>query len=67
MAWKVHTMNENVRPTMTSYNEYDSKDDAVKAARQEFRKAHVRVILIEGPNGETIENQELETLCGTSL
>jgi hypothetical protein len=52
---------------MGSYNEYDSKDDAVKAARDEFRKAHVRVVLIEGPNGERIEKEELETLCRYSL
>ncbi len=65
MAWKVYTVRENVRPAVQSYTEYDSKDDAVKAARNELEKPHaryIRVVLIEGPNGERIEKEELEAL-----
>jgi hypothetical protein len=63
--WKLHTLNENVRPPLSSYFEYPSKDDALKAACDELKKVHVEVELIEGPDGEKIDKDAIEQYCRT--
>jgi hypothetical protein len=51
--WTLYKLDENVQRPI---REYPSKDDALRAACDELKKAHVKVELIEGPDGEKIDN-----------
>jgi hypothetical protein len=62
-SWKLHTLNENVRPPVLSYDQYPSKDDALRAACNELKKPHVKVEFIEGPDGAKIDEDAVEEYC----
>ena len=58
--WTLYKLDENVQRPI---REYPSKDDALRAACDELKKAHVKVELIEGPDGEKIDKDAIEQYC----
>jgi len=58
--WTSYKLVENVQRPI---REYPSKDDALRAACDELKKAHVKVELIEGPDGEKIDKDAIEQYC----
>jgi hypothetical protein len=64
-GWKIWTRNEDVSLPVEGLDttQYDSKEDALKAAWQlkygPTAKLHLKVVHIEGPNGERIEPDEI--------
>ena len=64
-GWKICTRNESVSPPIEGLEntEYDLKEDALKAAWQlkygPTATLHIKVVHIEGPNGERIEPEEI--------
>jgi hypothetical protein len=52
---------------MVSSEQHDSKEDALEAACEligpPIRQLHVKVLYVEGPNGERIEYAEIEAWC----
>lgn len=61
--WTLYTLDENVQRPIRSYQEYPSKDAALRAACDELKKAHVKVESIEGPDGEKIDKDAIEQYC----
>jgi hypothetical protein len=59
-SWTLHTLDECVREC---YVTYPSKNAALRAACDQLKKAHVKVELIEGPNGEKIDKDAIEQYC----
>jgi len=55
--WTLYKLDENVQRPI---REYPSKDDALRAACDELKKAHAKVELIEGPDGEKIDKDAIE-------
>jgi hypothetical protein len=64
-GWKIWTRDENVSPPTEAFEntEYDLKEDALKAAWQLTYSPTVdlliKVLRIEGPDGERIEPEEI--------
>ena len=58
--WTLYKLDENIQRPI---REYPSKDDALRAACDELKKAHVKVELIEGPDGEKIDKDAIEQYC----
>jgi hypothetical protein len=64
-GWKIWTRNENVSLPVEGLGttQYDSKEDALKAAWQltygPTANLHFKVVDIEGPNGERIDREEI--------
>jgi hypothetical protein len=63
MKWKLWTRNENIRPAVVASEEHDSRDKALEAACDRMKQRHVKVLHIEGPNGQRIEYPEIEKWC----
>jgi hypothetical protein len=61
--WTLYTLDENVQRPIRLYQEYPSKDDALRAACDELKEVHVKVELIEGPDGEKIDKDAIEQYC----
>jgi hypothetical protein len=64
MAWKLRTLDQTVTPFLESGKDYDSKDDALNAACELLD--HVKVLRVEGPDGEQIELPEIEKWCAST-
>ncbi len=64
MKWKLWTRNENNRPPDKGFDQFDSKEAALERACDIIKHQwHVKVLYIEGPNGERIEYAAIETWC----
>jgi hypothetical protein len=64
MKWKLFTRDETVSPPVEGSGQHDSKDAALDRACDIIRhQRHVKVLYIEGPNGERIEYAEIEAWC----
>ena len=60
MKWKLHIRDETVRPPVEWSEQYDSKDAALERACELIRQQPpVKVLYIEGPNGERIDSAEI--------
>jgi hypothetical protein len=66
VKWKLHIRDEAVRPPVEWSEQYDSKDTALERACELIRQQpHVKVLDIEGPNGEPIDAAGIEAWCKT--
>jgi hypothetical protein len=64
--WKLYTKNENVRPPADETTHYRSKEEALRAACDQMKVAHVAVLYIEGPDGEMVDSPAITTWCRSS-
>jgi hypothetical protein len=51
------------QPPEIGFHTYDSRDEALRAACDKMKVAHVAVLYIEGPNGERIEQDAIKRWC----
>ena len=64
VKWKLHTRGENFSPPVEGSGQYDSKDAALERACGLIRQQlHVKVLYIEGPNGERIDSADIAEWC----
>ena len=63
VKWKLWTRNDNVRPALEASEEHDSRDKALEAACDRMKQRHVKVLHIEGPNGQRIDSATIEAWC----
>jgi hypothetical protein len=63
MNWKLHTRDEGHSPAVEGFHTLDSKEDALDRACDLMRQVHIKVLFIEGPNGERIEHPQIESWC----
>jgi len=65
MNWKLFTKNESVKEPIEVSADFASKDKALAAA-YDFHVnpgRHMKVLYIEGPNRERVEESEIEEWC----
>ena len=63
MNWKLHTRDEGHRPAAEGFHTLESKEAALDRACDLKSLVHIKVLFIEGPNGERIEHPEIESWC----
>jgi len=65
MAWKLFTTNANFREPISSCSSYSSQAVALNAAFELFihPSLHKRPFLIEGPEGQQIDRDRIESWC----
>jgi hypothetical protein len=64
MKWKLWTRYENISPPDEGSEQFDSEGAARERACYIFRRqSHVKILRIEGPNGERIEAAEILAWC----
>jgi hypothetical protein len=62
--WKLHTRDEGHIPALDGFHTLDSKEAALdRACDTLMHQLHVKVLFIEGPNGERIERPQIESWC----
>jgi hypothetical protein len=60
MSWKLWTIKRSEKP---GFQRLESREDALHRACDLLQQIHVKVIRIEGPNGERIALAEIEKWC----
>jgi hypothetical protein len=63
MTWKLHTSDGRMQQTMQGFEQYDSRVSALETACDRMRETHVKILYIEGPNGERIEAAAVVAWC----
>jgi len=64
MNWKLYTRDEGHSPALEGSLTLDSKEAALdRACDTLMRQFQVKVLFIEGPNGERIESPQIESWC----
>jgi len=61
--WKLLIRHENVGPPLALSSEHDTKEAALRDACLARKDVHLKILYIEGPNGEQIELPEIEAWC----
>jgi hypothetical protein len=64
VKWKLHTRDEGHIPHSDGWHTFESKVAAQDRACDTIgRQRHVKVLFVEGPDGERIEYPEIEAMC----
>jgi hypothetical protein len=69
--WKLRTRDESVLPAIEAFEpqQCDSRDGALQQAWEllygRTRRPQLKVLWIEGPNGELIQSEEIDAWCKT--
>jgi hypothetical protein len=63
MTWKLYTSDGRMQPAVVGFDQYDSKEAAQEVACDRMRQTHIKVLYIEGPNGERIESAPIVAWC----
>jgi hypothetical protein len=65
MAWRLHLKNENYREPPQTCRDYVSRTAALQTAQNLIIRPSLRKtpVLIEGPDGERMEQGAIETWC----
>jgi hypothetical protein len=64
MKWKFDPRDGGHSPHLVAWSDHDSKETTLDRSCDTRRhQLRVKVLFIEGPNGERIENPEIEKWC----
>ena len=65
MEWKLYVRNENFREPVETCTSYSSQADALRGAYTLFVRPSLlkKPFLIEGPDGQRMDREQIETWC----
>jgi hypothetical protein len=63
MPWNLWTQDEKVTPPIEASMPYETKEAALSAACVALKTQRLKVLYIEGPDGERMEEEEIRTWC----